>query len=186
MELIYDENVNGEVWCEKKYPNIRYFKIWGDYKIDEYNILVLGGAYSVDKYYRQEKGWPWFESEQMTWEEQVDAATHLAMTEKHYDFVFSHTCPISWEPTDLFINGIDQSKVDKTMENWLDGLKDYLDWGVWCFGHYHADRLERPHVEQYYNDVEDLDRIYFRWRNVDYGGDLEWWLVKSPNFYMGV
>lgn len=58
----------------------------------------------------------------------------------YFDFVLTHTCPRYWEPTDLFINGIDQSAVDKSMEDWLDKLKDQINFTVWCFGHYHADR----------------------------------------------
>lgn len=41
----------------------------------------------------------------------------------YFDFVLTHTCPRCWEPTDLFISGIDQSAVDKSMEDWLDKLK---------------------------------------------------------------
>ena len=103
---------------------------------------------------------------------------------KCVDFVFSHTCPLSWQPTDLFLNQVDQSTVDSSMEIWMDGLKDKFDWNVWCFGHYHADRLERPHVEQYYNDIENLDTIYKRWVDYDNDQELDWWLEKSPNFYM--
>ena len=98
---------------------------------------------------------------------------------KEFDFVFSHTCPISWEPRDLFIGGIDQSMVDKTMEVWMDKLKDNFTWKCWCFGHYHADRIERPCVEQFYNDYEDLENIWNRWYDKE-TYCLEWWLPKSP------
>jgi hypothetical protein len=69
------------------------------------------------------------------------------------------------------------------MENWLEKIKTTVDWKIWCFGHYHQDRMERPHIEQYFNDIEDMQTIWHRW----YGKktiEVEWWLAKSPNYYM--
>ena len=76
---------------------------------------------------------------------------------------------------------IDQDSVDKSMEIWMDHLKNTINWGVWCFGHYHADRIERPHVEQYYYFVENIENIWNRWQEYDKTKRLdEWWLNKSP------
>ena len=99
------------------------------------------------------------------------------------DFILSHTCPLSWKPTDLFLNGIDQSTVDKSMEVWLDELKDNVKWRYYLFGHYHADRIERPHVEQFYQKYEDVESIIARWDKYDKTGKLDWWLPKSLAFY---
>lgn len=183
MQLVWDDNVNGEVWVEDDFPNIKYFKEVGEYIINGYHVLVIGGAYSVDKWYRLQFDKKWFASEQLT-QEEMDSVKSLTLG-KQYDFVFSHTCPISWEPTDLFLGCIDQSTVDKTMEMWLEEVKDYVDWGIWLFGHYHADRIERPHVEMFSLETEDLSTIYERWEKYADEG-LAWWLPKSPNFYMGV
>jgi 3-oxoacid CoA-transferase subunit A len=98
--------------------------------------------------------------------------------------VLSHTCPISWEPTDLFLNCIDQSTVDKSTEVWMEKIKDIFKWQIWCFGHFHADRIERPHVEMFFNDIEELDAVWLRWHKYRTDGELDWWLDKSPNFYM--
>ena len=102
---------------------------------------------------------------------------------KHYDVILTHTCPISWEPTDLFLSGLDQSSVDKTMELWLDKVKQNIDWSIWLFGHYHDDRLMRPGVEMYFNDIEDWDTVMKRWENPD---NLDWWLKKDPNYDGGL
>ena len=69
------------------------------------------------------------------------------------------------------------------MELWLEEVKDYVDWNIWCFGHYHADRIERPYVEMFSLETEDLSTIYERWKKYENEG-LDWWLPKSPNFYM--
>ena len=69
----------------------------------------------------------------------------------------------------------------------MDKLTEQIQFDIWCFGHYHADRLERPHIEQYFNDIEELHVIKERWAKYDKTGELDWWFGenKSPNFYMG-
>jgi 3-oxoacid CoA-transferase subunit A len=183
MQKVWDENVHGYVWMEEQFPLIRYFEdTFGEYEIDGFKVLTIGGAYSVDKWYRLQRDWKWFADEQLTAEEMV--ACEKAIVGKEYDFVFTHTCPINWEPNDLFIAGIDQSKVDKTTEVWLGALKDKFKWTNWLFGHYHAVRIERPHVEQFYEEIELLTDVSARWNKYDETGELDWWLPKSPNFHM--
>ena len=46
-----------------------------------------------------------------------------------------------YEPRDLFLAGIDQSMVDKSMERYLGEIEFDLDYRRWAFGHFHADRL---------------------------------------------
>ena len=184
MKAVYDEDVDGEVYMQEKWPNIRYFKDYGIYYINNYKVGVIGGAYSVDKWYRLERGFGWFENEQL---DTVERTFARAMFKgKNIDLMLTHTAPITLEPTDLFLGFIDQSKVDKTMENFLQRIRDDTKVGVWCFGHYHADRIERPYVEQFFKDTENLQDLMNRWDNYKKTGELDWWLVKSPNFYMEV
>ena len=65
----------------------------------------------------------------------------------------------------------------------MNKIKEDIHFHVWCFGHFHADRLERPYVEQYYNDMEELNTVYKRWKDYDKIKDLPWYLVKGQNFY---
>ena len=191
MILVEDENVKNLVWFQEEFPNIRYFVDGNEYNIGGHSTLVLGGAYSIDKWYRlaragytaaeavtaNPKKCGWFKDELLT-KEEMDAI-EAKIYGKRYEFILSHTCPMSWEPTDLFLRGIDQTQVDKSMEIWMDGLLNHLDWRVWLFGHFHADRIERPCVEQMYMDYENIETIWNRW----YGEktyEKEWWLPKSP------
>ena len=181
---IYDDEVKGYVWIEDEFPNIKYFDDdFGEYFINGKRILTIGGAYSVDKWYRLQNDFKWFADEQLTAKEMAFAEKHLAQW--NYDLILSHTAPIDWEPTDLFLSCIDQSTVDKTMEVWLKKFKDMTSWKVWLFGHYHADRIERPYVEQFYVEVEDMEDIWNRWQKYAETKELDWWLPRSPNFYMG-
>ena len=181
---IYDDEVKGFVWVEDEFPNIKYF----DDDVEEYiingkKVLTIPGAYSVDKWYRLQNNWMWFAEEQLTEQEMKFAEKYCEG--QHYDLVLSHTCPYDWMPTDLFLNCVDQSTVDKTMEVWMNKFKEMINWKAWCFAHYHTDRLERPHVEIFYQEVEPLNTIVSRWKKYDETGELDWWLPRSPNFYMG-
>lgn len=177
----YDNEIHWFVWREEKYPNIRYLWDGALYHFNGYSALILGGAYSVDKYWRLETGKTWFLNEQLTVEEMANIEYELDYT--RCNFVFSHTCPISWQPKDLFLSSVDQSKVDNSMELWLEKIKDKFDWQVWLFGHYHDDRLVRPGVEMYFNDWQFLDVLAERW--IDNSDPEILWLKKDPNYYMG-
>ena len=195
--LEYDDAVEGFVWYNPDYPHIRFFRDYDIYNINGYSILVIGGAYSVDKEWRlmragyineidnNPKKSGWFNSEQLSSNEMNDCMEMLDEFNSNcgnFDFIFTHTCPMRWQPTDLFLNSIDQSKVDKSMEKFLDEVVDKVDWFIWCFGHYHKDRLERPYVEQYFNNIEELDTIYKRWNNYIISKELPWYIPKSPSF----
>ena len=144
-------------------------------------VAVIGGAYSVDKWYRLSNNYIWFKDEQLTDEEMLQCTKDLINQE--VDFVFTHTCPICWEPKDLFLNSINQASVDKAMELFLEEIGQCLDWKIWCFGHFHADRIERPYVEQFFTDTENILNIWQRWQKYYKTKELDWWLDKSPNFY---
>ena len=192
-----DENIHGVVYLEPEFPNIRYFLDYGFYDINGYTCYVIGGAYSVDKYWRLERAMMteetnnpkksgWFANEQLTREEMNKASEQLYTFKdmgKHIHFILSHTCPYEWEPRDMFLGSVDQSTVDDSMERWMDQIKDDIHCDVWCFGHFHADRIERPGVEQYYHDMEELDEIYNRWIKYKTDKELPWHLVKGPAFY---
>ena len=195
MRLIWDDEVNGNVYMEEDYPHIRYFMDYGVYNINGYKCAVVGGAYSIDKFWRLQragmteetnnpKKTGWFADEQLSEKEMSDAEKLFDDCGFYYDFLLSHTCPMSFQPTDLFLGFVDQSKVDSSMEIWLDKIYKKFTFGILLFGHYHADRIEAPFVEQYFNDIESLDVIKNRWDNYAKTGELDWWFVKSPNFYM--
>ena len=190
-ERAWDDNVQGEVYYDPICDLIRYFVDGEAYNINGHRTLVIGGAYSVDKYYRLQRAAAagqsfsgWFEDELLT-KDEMQKIEYLVMNRK-FDFILTHTCPISWEPTDLFLGCIDQTTVDKSMELWLDTIKDSVEWKYYLFGHFHADRIERPYVEQFYQDYEFLDEIVKRWERYEKTGELDPWLIKSPNFNQGI
>lgn len=188
MILKNDPNVKGMVWMEEEFPLIRYFADGGVYNINNHSCLVLGGAYSVDKYWRIQRAAArnqsfsgWFKDEQLSLEEREFIFNKIK--NKSFDFILSHTAPISCEPKDLFLPEIDQTLVEKDMEFWLEDVKQATNWGVWCWGHYHRDRIEAPYCEMFYEYVENIEDIWARWKNYRKDNYLPSWLPLAPNFY---
>ena len=127
----------GTVYYEEEFPNILFAKDGEIYNINGKSILVIGGAYSVDKEYRLLKGWSWFKDEQPN-KEIVKYIEKQITKQRHFDIVLTHTCPIGTEPRHMFLPFIDQSKVDKTTELLLQRIADWITFDNWYFGHFHG------------------------------------------------
>ena len=130
----------GKVWVQPEYPNL-VFAIDGEiYDFFGHSCIVIGGAYSVDKYYRLARGYNWFEDEQPSDEIKEKVERMLSERDWKIDVVLSHTCPLRYEPTEVFLSMIDQSSVDKSTEQWLDTIESRLHYERWYCGHYHTDK----------------------------------------------
>ena len=155
--LNYKEKVwrDGIVYYEKLYPNLLFAKDGEIYDFDGKSAITIGGAYSIDKLYRIIYGKPWFKSELPTDDIRCYVEKQLALHNWSVDYVFTHTVPISFEPTWAFIPGLKQSLLDKTMEKWLQTLIDYMKFERWFAGHYHVDHQEGP-IRLLFHDFEKL------------------------------
>ena len=143
----------GTVWYEPDFPNL-LFAMDGDvYRLGGQDCIVIGGAYSVDKLYRLQNGWQWFDDEQPS--EAIKARVESTLAQRDYkiDTVLSHTCPIQYEPTEVFLPSIDQSTVDKSTEQWLGSIEQRLDCKAWYCGHYHT--------------TKKIDKLRFMFEDID-------------------
>lgn len=137
-------------YIQKEYPHIFYAENGLVYNIENKNILVLGGAYSVDKWYRLKKGYNWFDDEQMSIKEQEKFLEN--MPEK-VDIILSHTCPYPNIPKHLFLSQINQSTVDNGMELFLSRVKNRIKYKNWFFGHYHSNEQIEDNMYLLYTGV---------------------------------
>ena len=148
----------GAVYYEENYPNF-LFAIDGEiYDFDGKKAIAIGGAYSLDKYDRMHNG-TWFEYEQP--DEAIKMQVEQALERHNWrvDFVFSHAAPLKFEPTDMFLTGIDQSNIDKETEIWLDTIEGKLEYEHWFFGHYHGEQEMEKFSILFYN-IEDLEDYF--------------------------
>lgn len=133
----------GQVWVEPDFPHLLFARDGSVYRLDGLSVMAVGGAYSINKEELlgqrpdDPRWWP---------DEQPDAATRagveaaLARRNWQVDVMLSHTCPARYIPWDSLPAAVDQSRVDRTTERWLDTLADRLAYGAWFCGHWHLNR----------------------------------------------
>jgi 3-oxoacid CoA-transferase subunit A len=139
--------MGGRVWVQPEFPKLLFAHDGDIFTLEGKKCLVLGGAYSVDKFYRLAKKYAWFEDEQPSDEIKAHVAKQLANVNNKVDIVFSHTCPLKYEPIEVFLPGLDQSTVDKSTEQWLDEIEGRLDYSAWYAGHFHTNkRIDKLHL----------------------------------------
>lgn len=144
----------GIVWYEDKYPNILFAKDGEIFDLEGMKHLVIGGAYSVDKYYRIRRGYSWWPDEQP--DEKIKTYVESKIKEQPVDVILSHTCPFKYMPTEAFLPAIDQSTVDTSTEKWLDTIEESCNYKIWLCGHYHINkRIDR--LQFLYHDFINID-----------------------------
>lgn len=132
------------VLVEDKHPDIMYAMDGFIYTIEGQECLVIGGGYSVDKFYRLENGWTWIVNELLDEEEMEEI--YQTYLNNHVDVILSHVAPVSYESDirhlwmeDGGIKG-GWTMIDKSMEIFMNKLlwDDTNDIKRWYFGHNHA------------------------------------------------
>lgn len=144
----------GKAYVEDKFKNLIFARDGEEYNIEGNSVLVIGGAYSIDKIYRIIYDLGWFPDEQLTPNEMDNIIDKVSG--KHYDLVLTHTCPYKYEPAEVFIKGINQFNVDKSMEHFLDIIEEKIDYDKWYCGHYHTEK-EIDKLEFMYGSIKKLE-----------------------------
>ncbi len=146
----------GSVWYEEAYENMLFANDGEVFDLDGLKHLVIGGAYSVDKYYRLAKHYNWFEDEQPS--EEIKAYVEHQIAAQPIDIVLSHTCPYRYEPREAFLPMIDQTTVDDSTEKWLDTIEAKVQYMAWLCGHWHINkRIDKIHF--LFQDIKAMDTI---------------------------
>lgn len=156
--------LRGACLVEEKYPSLLFAPMYGGFRFHTVSgwkpAFVLGGAYSVDKWFRLQMqaeghtGYRWFYDEQMSDLERKEASSMIADFKP--DIILSHTCPAKYIPYDKFLSQVDQSMVDRTTEDFLDGIEDSIPYRKWYCGHYHTDR-QVDNVRFMFHDIIELE-----------------------------
>ena len=131
---------NGLVYYEKKYPNVLFASDGEVYTFNKKKVLVIGGAYSIDKGFRLSHGYKWYASEQPSEEIKKHIRNVIKQNNYKINTILSHTCPFKYIPYEAFISGIDQSKVDNSTEHFLNEIENSIAYNEWYCGHYHIDK----------------------------------------------
>lgn len=130
----------GTVYYEEEYPNLLFAKDGEIFELEGQKAIVIGGAYSIDKYFRLASGHGWWPDEQPSDDVKQYVELQLDKLGWKIDLVLSHTTPLKYVPTEAFTSDIDQSTVDKSTEEWLDDIENRLKYRRWYCRHYHTEK----------------------------------------------
>lgn len=136
----------GIVFVESDYPNLLFAMDGEVYNLKGCKAMAIGGAYSVDKWYRLERGLHWFPDEQPS--EEIKSRVERALEARGWqiDAVLTHTCPQRYIPTEAFLKGVNQASVDSSTEIWLNAIAERLAYKAWYCGHWHINkRIDNIH-----------------------------------------
>lgn len=152
----------GKVLYQPEFPNI-LFGIDGEvYTFGEKEYLIIGGAYSPDKFSRIDSmkrgddSYKWFSDEQPS--DEIKSKVEKKLQEKNWEIhgILSHTCPYKYIPRELFLLNVEQSKVDDTTEKWLDKIEKKTKYDIWYFGHFHGDK-NIDKMKMLFRNIEELE-----------------------------
>lgn len=149
----------GTVWYEEEYPNLLFAKDGEVYTLGGLRHLVIGGAFSVDVEYRRQNHWQWWPDEQPS--EITKRYVEQQIRDNRIDVILSHTCPAKYTPLEAFLPGLDQSRVDRSTEQWLDRIEAGTDYLAWFCGHWHINkRIDRIHfLAHAFESCEEIQEI---------------------------
>ena len=128
----------GQAWVQQEYPNLLFAEDGEIYEFDGKKAIAIGGAYSVDKFYRIAAGAPWFPTEQPDGYIKQRVEHTLERVDWRVDYVLSHTVPLSAMPRHAFLPTLNQSMVDNSTEKWLEKIQQKLTYERWFAGHFHV------------------------------------------------
>lgn len=133
----------------KQFKNVyqKRFKAIDDYTIVQFknkNILCIGGGTSIDRVYRQNNNWGYWEDEKIVELTNFDSLPYCPI-------IASHCAPVCTYPYGISQIVLDFCKSDPTLSNELIQERNYLqtlyekmsEKGVvedWYYGHYHKDK----------------------------------------------
>ncbi len=106
------------------------------YNIDGKTVFCMGGGYSNDRASRQE-GISWWREEMPSEDEYVSANKNLDSVGRRVDLILTHTGPEKAVAMLRFF----ENHHELRLRSFLSYILESVEFGNWCFGHFHVDRL---------------------------------------------
>lgn len=98
----------------------------------------------------------WWNNEQPNEKSKEKCLKELENKNWNIDIILTHTCPLKFEPTEMFLNGVNQDLVDKTTEEFLNQIEEKTNYSKWYAGHYHTNKKVNDYFQFLYKDLMPL------------------------------
>lgn len=120
----------GKVQIHPHAPNVIHLMRGEIYEIDGMTFFAFGGAMSHDKEYRKPDV-TWWEQEEATETEILNARRNLEKYNKKVDFILTHTMP------EKISRQLFNSETPDKTAHFLDEIISDVKYNMWFCGHYH-------------------------------------------------
>lgn len=132
--------------------NIYWLQRGQIYTIEDKTFFCMGGAYSIDKAWRQE-GISWWQQESPSGKEYKLATDNLISAGRKVDYILTHTCPQVFIP----IMGHAADPHDFELTSFLNWIWYEIEFKHWYFGHWHIDKELHSKVTAMFEDVISIE-----------------------------
>ncbi len=123
-------------------PNIFHLMRGQRFTIEGKTFFTFGGAYSIDKQYREE-GKTWWPQELPSSEEYAIATQTLQQTDFTVDYVLTHTIP-TFAIRQI---GVAPDEHDAELTGFLEWLYGKLQYKRWFAGHFHVNKIVQNKIQ---------------------------------------
>lgn len=141
-----------EVWnggkVHKVRPSVIHLMRGQYFEIDRSTFWTMGGGYSLDKM-RRKLGVSWWKQELPSEREMFEGLTSLELNDWKVDYILTHTAPTE------ITEEMGYEPIDGTLNDYLQDIKEKVEYKRWFFGHYHEDMTVGKHVAIYKEVVND-------------------------------
>ncbi len=122
------------------------------FTIEGKKYFVMGGAYSIDRSWR-EKNVSYWDAELPSDEEYKEASASVFANEKKFDYIISHTAP-----REIIMRlGYYPDPHDMELTGYLEWIMYECEFKRWFFGHFHMDKpLLDGKFRALYYDIEQI------------------------------
>jgi len=141
--------------------NIFHLKRGNVYNINDYKILTIGGALSIDRNNRQLNVSYW--NEELLSNTEIEKILNLIEYDNIFDLILTHTAPLSIIKQ-MFEYPLTE-KVNDSTTKFLDHIKNNIKFKKWYFGHFHENCVFENYTCLYKNIIEinrEHNETYFK------------------------
>ena len=114
------------------------------YEIENKRIFAFGGGFSLKKLTNTSPIFVW-DREMPSDEEYQNGTKNLARLDYQVDYVFTHVPPTS-VANQIGVKLVDE---ERCLNDYLNDIKDHLEYKAWFFGHHHKDVEFEKHFGVY-------------------------------------
>ena len=114
------------------------------YEIENKRIFVFGGGFSLKKLTNTSPIFVW-DREMPSDEEYQNGIKNLVRLDYQVDYVFTHVAPTSVAKQ----IGVNLADEERCLNDYLNNIKDHLEYKSWFFGHHHKDVEFEKHFGVY-------------------------------------